>query len=121
MNAFRMVQKRWVLVVSALLAGCSTIPTATSPSSSPAATAMLTAAPAAATVAGQTAVPAAAPTLLPPEEPPASEREFKTDFSKHSVPYREVLSGGPPKDGIPAIDTPTFVGVAEADGWLKPN
>ena len=44
------------------------------------------------------------PTLLPDEPPPArAEFEFKTDFSKHNVPYSEILSGGPPKDGIPAI------------------
>jgi hypothetical protein len=37
------------------------------------------------------------------------------------VPYSDILSGGPPKDGIPAIDAPTFVNVDEADAWLKPN
>jgi hypothetical protein len=36
------------------------------------------------------------------------------------VPYREILSGGPPKDGIPAIDAPTFIGIDEADAWLQP-
>src|SRR5262249_8319276 len=120
MNAFRMIQLRWALVVSAVLAGCGTIPAATSPANAPAATAGPTAAPAA-MVAEPTAVPAPAPTLLPPEEPPASAREFTTDFSKHSVPYREILSGGPPKDGTPAIDNPKFTSVAEADTWLKPN
>lgn len=60
--------------------------------------------------------------LLPPEEPPGgAEREFSTDFSKHTVPYSEILSGGPPKDGIPAIDSPRFESVAEADRWLEPN
>jgi hypothetical protein len=121
MNVFRMVHLRWLLVVSALLAGCGTIPATTSPTSPPAATAVPSTAPAAAPVAVPTAVPAGAPTLLPPEEPPASAREFNTDFSKHNVPYREILSGGPPKDGIPAIDNPTFVSVVEADEWLKPN
>jgi hypothetical protein len=29
-----------------------------------------------------------------------------TDFSRHSVAYDEIFSGGPPKDGIPAIDRP---------------
>ena len=52
--------------------------------------------------------------------PPRAESEFITDFSKHSVPYSEILSGGPPKDGIPAIDEPKFIGVDEADEWLKP-
>ncbi len=51
--------------------------------------------------------------------PAGAEREFSTDFSKHSVPYHEILSGGPPKDGIPAIDVPKFESVEEADTWLK--
>ena len=38
----------------------------------------------------------------------------KTDFSKHSIAYGEILSGGPPKDGIPSIDNPKFVGVSDA-------
>lgn len=46
--------------------------------------------------------------------------EFTTDFSKRSVPFAEILSGGPPKDGIPPIDAPQFVSVAEAAEWLKP-
>jgi hypothetical protein len=45
---------------------------------------------------------------------------WKTDFSRHSVPFDEFQSGGPPKDGIPAIDAPAFVGVARADEWLEP-
>jgi len=32
-----------------------------------------------------------------------------TDFSKTSIDYAEILSGGPPKDGIPAIDNPKFI------------
>ena len=62
------------------------------------------------------------PSLLPDEPPPAgAASEFTTDFSKHTLPYSEILSGGPPKDGIPAIDAPAFVTVAEADAWLAPN
>ena len=38
----------------------------------------------------------------------------KTDFAKHSVPLDQIISGGPPKDGIPAIDDPTIVPIAEA-------
>jgi hypothetical protein len=57
--------------------------------------------------------------LLPAEPPPfGAEREFTTDFSKHSVPYSEILSGGPPKDGIPSIDEPKFQSTSEADEWL---
>ena len=32
-----------------------------------------------------------------------------TDFSKKSVEFDEIMSGGPPKDGIPSIDKPSFV------------
>jgi len=31
-----------------------------------------------------------------------------TDFSKSSVEFSEIMSGGPRKDGIPSIDNPTF-------------
>ncbi|MEO9898754.1 MAG: DUF3179 domain-containing protein [Paracoccaceae bacterium] len=40
-----------------------------------------------------------------------------TDFSKTSVAnWVEVLSGGPPKDGIPALDKPSFVRVSDKQG-----
>lgn len=55
------------------------------------------------------------------EAPAGAEREFETDFSEHNVPYEEISSGGPPKDGIPAIDEPRFVGVEEAEEWLAPE
>ena len=45
---------------------------------------------------------------------------WKTNFGKHSVPLTELQSGGPPKDGIPAIDHPKFVSTTDAGGWLKP-
>ncbi|MBI2113132.1 MAG: DUF3179 domain-containing protein, partial [Candidatus Wildermuthbacteria bacterium] len=35
-----------------------------------------------------------------------------------SVPLEEIFSVGPPKDGIPSIDHPRFVPIAEADRWL---
>jgi hypothetical protein len=41
-----------------------------------------------------------------------------TDFTKHSVDYSEFFSGGPPPDGIPAIDNPIFEDVETADRWL---
>jgi hypothetical protein len=43
----------------------------------------------------------------------------ETDFTKHSVDYSEFLSGGPPPDGIPAIDDPVFESVEQADVWLE--
>ena len=40
----------------------------------------------------------------------------QTDFTKTSIDFGEIISGGPPKDGIPSIDAPEFVPVGEADG-----
>ncbi|NQU61970.1 MAG: DUF3179 domain-containing protein [Rhodospirillales bacterium] len=37
----------------------------------------------------------------------------KTDFSKTSIDFAEIISGGPPKDGIPSIDNPSFIPVAK--------
>ncbi len=44
---------------------------------------------------------------------------WRTDFSTLTVPPGEIVSGGPPKDGIPAIDRPTFESAQEADEWLE--
>jgi hypothetical protein len=60
----------------------------------------------------QTPPGAAVPTI-------AGASEWKTDFSKHSVPLEEIVSGGPPKDGIPAIDRPDFESVRAASRWLN--
>ncbi|MBI2401499.1 MAG: DUF3179 domain-containing protein [Gemmatimonadetes bacterium] len=51
---------------------------------------------------------------------PAAQADggWRTDFSRHTVPLDEIVSGGPPKDGIPAIDRPRFVSVGDADRWL---
>ncbi len=44
------------------------------------------------------------------------KREWPTtDFSKHSISFSEIMSGGPPKDGIPSIDDPTFAEIGEVD------
>ena len=42
----------------------------------------------------------------------------RTDFTQHTVLFEEIESGGPPKDGIPAIDRPRFVSQKEAARWL---
>ena len=47
-----------------------------------------------------------------------STRGWTTDFSLHSVPYSESISGGPPRDGIPPIDNPKFTTFEDADTWL---
>ncbi len=35
------------------------------------------------------------------------------------VPSGEILSGGPPRDGIPSIDRPRFVVAEEADPFFR--
>jgi hypothetical protein len=37
----------------------------------------------------------------------------ETDFSRTSVDFGSIMSGGPPKDGIPSIDKPEFVPLAK--------
>ncbi len=39
---------------------------------------------------------------------------METDGVKHLIPLDKVRGGGPPKDGIPSIDNPVFVGVDES-------
>jgi Protein of unknown function (DUF3179) len=56
----------------------------------------------------------------PPRVDDLNRDGWRTNFDKHSVPLAEIRSGGPPKDGIPAVDHPKFDGVVEANGWLKP-
>ncbi len=43
---------------------------------------------------------------------------FRTDWSKIAIDPAEIRSGGPPKDGIPALDDPSFDDAAAADEWL---
>lgn len=103
----RIYHSLYVIVASLLLAACGSTGSAGEPPA---------AAPSVATAA-TTATPER-PELLPPGDPPASSSEFSTDFSRHTVPYDEILSGGPPKDGIPAIDSPNFTTVEDANDWL---
>ncbi len=51
----------------------------------------------------------------------ASRSGWKTDFAKHCVPLSEIVSGGPPRDGITPLDTPGFVTSDQAQAWLKPQ
>ena len=73
--------------------------------------------PTAASVPTTTVLPSTPTVELVPEEMPPSraDTEFATDFSRHTVPYSEILSGGPSKDVIPAVDKPEVVSVLEAD------
>ncbi len=44
---------------------------------------------------------------------------WDTNFCLHNVPYDEISSGGPPRDGIPPIDSPRFETVDSADTWIE--
>jgi hypothetical protein len=52
------------------------------------------------------------------QAPPGDLSGWRTDFTRHTVPLAEIVSGGPPKDGIPAIDVPRFQTVSQAAAWL---
>jgi hypothetical protein len=113
-KARRFAMREWILLTMAALLGlaaCTPHP-APPPQTGPAP---------ASTAAQAEVTPAPTDDLLLGDPPPVgAAREFKTDFSKHSVPYSEILSGGPPKDGIPSIDRPVFTSIREADWWLEP-
>jgi hypothetical protein len=37
------------------------------------------------------------------------------NFSRYSIPLDEIQSGGPPRDGIPALSEPKYAAAAKAD------
>lgn len=47
--------------------------------------------------------------------------DWQTNFDKKAIDLSELMSGGPPKDGIPAILNPKFETQSEAGGWLNDN
>ncbi|MBI4268088.1 MAG: DUF3179 domain-containing protein, partial [Chloroflexi bacterium] len=101
------------LVVAVLvLAGCRAAPKAPSPPT-PQASPQPTPA---TTTASQ--CPLSPPPALGEDRPLFSTFDWKTDFSKHNVPYSEIISGGVGKDGIPPIYAPKFESVHMADTWL---
>ena len=58
------------------------------------------------------------PPLLDDEVPRHLSQGWSTDFSIHSVPFSEIRSGGPPPDGIPPIDRPKFIDVANPPDYM---
>ncbi|HXF63294.1 MAG TPA: DUF3179 domain-containing protein [Caldilineaceae bacterium] len=101
-----------LLTTTIILAACA-LPAA-SPTAGPAAE--LSSLP-----AGDAADQASDPALLPAERPPGHliYSDWRTDFDRRVVEWEEILSGGPPKDGIPAIDEPQFESVEAAATWLS--
>ena len=47
--------------------------------------------------------------------------DWKTNWNRHTIDYEELLSGGPPRDGIPSIEQPLFVDPSTAGEWLADN
>ena len=43
---------------------------------------------------------------------------WSTDFTRATISFDEIMTGGPPKDGIPSIDDPQFESISDADAWL---
>ncbi|NKB62193.1 MAG: DUF3179 domain-containing protein [Gammaproteobacteria bacterium] len=43
-----------------------------------------------------------------------------TDFNIQAIDLKEIMSGGPPRDGIPPIDHPEFDSVTAATSWVAP-
>lgn len=54
-----------------------------------------------------------------PEGPSALRDMTSGQFPPPLVDPSQIISGGPPPDGIPPIDEPRFVSVEEADQWLE--
>jgi hypothetical protein len=59
----------------------------------------------------------AAPAVAAQDPPAAWTAEWPaTDFSRAAVDFDEIVSGGPPRDGIPAIDGPAFLPAKDREG-----
>lgn len=50
----------------------------------------------------------------------ATESKNGFDVSNASIPLQDILAGGPPRDGIPALNTPKFTHAKDTD-WLDDN
>ena len=48
-------------------------------------------------------------------------QSWNTNWNRHTIRYEEILSGGPPRDGIPSVDDPQFISPAGASEWLADN
>jgi len=61
---------------------------------------------------GQSSVPRGAPQAL---------SQFNTDLTNATIDLSTLRPGGPPKDGIPSIDNPSFVSIEAASRWIDPK
>lgn len=81
-------------------------------------------------IASLALVLAAAPTLAmaasPSPDPYVADpsrlrfevEDWTTDFTRASVPLGSLVSGGPPRDGIPPVDRPVFESIEASRAWL---
>jgi hypothetical protein len=64
-------------------------------------------------------------TILTEDDRPSRLRNatsgWATNWNKHTIDYGDLLSGGPPRDGIPSIDDPQFISPDAAGEWLAGN
>lgn len=115
-----------LLITIVIVAGC-VVPAVQSPTNGDSAESNLQAAAStdSATVVadteGNSANPSDGVTFLPPADPPRNLTfsPWTTDFDRRIVEWGEIRSGGPSKDGIPAIDEPEFESVDSAAEWLS--
>ena len=49
----------------------------------------------------------------------AGKGQTPFDVTVHAVPIEEILNGGPPMDGIPALNSPKFVSASDGAKFLK--
>ena len=56
-----------------------------------------------------------------PVSVPAGPGQRPFDVTLHLIPLDEIQSGGPPRDGIPALDHPASTSAAEANELLRPD
>ncbi|MHC4706714.1 MAG: DUF3179 domain-containing protein [Planctomycetota bacterium] len=68
------------------------------------------------------AVPADDTALAPSRQSPERDLPgWRTNTARRLIGLNELESGGPGKDGIPAINNPRFVSPRKAQRWLKPK
>ena len=59
------------------------------------------------------------PKLIPVAPGVPAQQSNNGQEIKHIIPLDQIVRGGPPPDGIPSIDNPKFVSVADASKFLR--
>lgn len=55
------------------------------------------------------------------KHPHTNPELWRTDLSKSKIDVLEIVKAGPEKDGIPALNQPTFETFQSAQAWLSPH